>query len=62
MEGVPALPDGLKSCARRSILPAYFVYAHAKKGTAKGTCSACGQGAELSGVRYKGKAACPHCG
>lgn len=62
MEGLPALPGGLESWARREVLPAYFVYSHARKGTAKGTCSSCGQGAELSGVKYKGKATCPHCG
>ena len=62
MEGIPALPGGVESWARREILPAYFIYGHARKGVAKGVCSSCGHGAELSGVRYKGEAACPHCG
>ena len=62
MKGIPALPGGREDWARREVLPAYFIYGHAKKGTAKGTCSSCGHGIELSGVKYKGKAACPHCG
>ena len=62
MEGIPVLPRGLEDWARRDILPAYFVYGHARKGTAKGVCSSCGQVAGLSGVKYTGKAACPHCG
>lgn len=61
MEGLPALPGGLESWARREVLPAYFVYSHARKGIAKGTCSCCGEESELSGVKYKGKAICPHC-
>lgn len=62
MEGVPTLPGGLESWARRDVLPAHFVYSHARKGTAKGTCSSCGEKSELSGVKYKGKVTCPHCG
>ena len=62
IKGIPALPGGLEDWARREVLPAYFIYGHAKKGTAKGVCSSCGHGAELSGVEYKGKATCPHCG
>lgn len=56
MSGVPVLPRGLEDWARREVLPAYFIYGHARKGVAKGVCSACGYEAELSGVEYKGKA------
>lgn len=62
MEGIPALPKGLSAWARREVLPAYFIYGHARKGVAKGACSACGHEAVLSGVKYKVKAPCPHCG
>lgn len=62
MEGIPALSKGLSAWARREVLPAYFIYGHARKGVAKGACSACGHEAVLSGVKYKVKAPCPHCG
>lgn len=62
MEGIPALPGGLEDWARREVLPAYFIYGHARKGVAKGTCSSCGCEAVLSGVKYKANAPCPHCG
>ena len=62
MAGIPALPGGLEDWARREVLPAYFIYGHARKGVAKGVCSACGHEAVLSGVKYKAKALCPHCG
>lgn len=62
MAGVPVLPGGLEDWARREVLPAWFIYGHARKGTARGACSSCGHEAELSGVAYKGKATCPHCG
>ena len=62
MKGIPALPGGLEDWARREVLPAYFIYGHARKGVAKGVCSACGHEAVLSGVKYKVKAPCPHCG
>lgn len=62
MKGIPALPGGLEDWARREVLPAYFIYGHARKGVAKGACSACGHEAVLSGVKYKVKASCPHCG
>lgn len=62
MAGIPVLPGGLEDWARREVLPAYFLYGQARKGVAKGTCSACGHEAVLSGVKYKAKATCPHCG
>lgn len=62
MEGIPALPGGLEDWARREVLPAYFIYGHARKGVAKGVCSSCGHEAVLSGVKYKAEAPCPHCG
>ena len=62
MAGIPALPGGLEDWARREVLPAYFIYGHARKGVAKGICSSCGHEAALSDVKYKGEAACPHCG
>lgn len=62
MEGLPALPDGLEDWAHRNILPAYFFYAHAKKGIAKGTCSVCGHEITLENVKYNSEAVCPHCG
>lgn len=62
MAGIPALPGGLEDWARREVLPAYFIYWHARKEVAKGACSACGHEAVLSGVKYKNKAPCPHCG
>lgn len=62
MEGISALPGGLEDWARCEVLPAYFIYGHARKEVAKGVCSACGNEAVLSGVKYKAKAPCPHCG
>ena len=38
MKGIPALPGGLEDWARREVLPAYFIYGHARKGVAKGVC------------------------
>ena len=62
MASVPALPDGLESWARRNVLPAHFIYRHARRGTARGVCSSCGHAMTLENVEYKGKATCPHCG
>ena len=62
MDGLPALPDGLEEWTHREILPGYFFYDHARKGVAKGTCSACDHEITLEDVRYNGKAVCPHCG
>lgn len=62
MDGLPALPDGQEDWAHRNILPAYFFYAHTKKGIAKGTCSVCGHEITLENVKYNGEAVCPYCG
>jgi len=62
MKGLPALPRGLGDWLRREVLPAYFLYGHAKGGKASGICSSCGQEASLTGVKHNAKGVCPHCG
>lgn len=62
MEHLPALPRGLGGWLRREVVPAYFVYAHAKKGKAAGACTACGREITLTGVKHNAKLICPHCG
>lgn len=62
MKGLPALPRDLGDWLRRAVLPAYFLYAHAKGGEATGVCSSCGQEASLTGVKHNAKGVCPHCG
>lgn len=42
MKGLPALPRDLGDWLRRDVLPAYFLYSHAKGGEATGVCTACG--------------------
>ena len=55
MECLPALPRNLATWAHRNIMPAYFIYDHAKKGNASGMCSSCGQEAVLTGVKHNAK-------
>lgn len=62
MGHLPALPRGLGGWLRREIVPAYFVYAHAKKGKAAGVCTACGREITLTGVKHNARLVCPHCG
>lgn len=61
MEGIPALPCGLKSWIK-SIMPAYFFYDY-KRGNknVQGVCSACGQEITLSGIKQGSKPVCPNC-
>lgn len=62
MKGLPALPRDLARWAHRNVMPAYFIYNHARGGKAAGICSSCGQEAALSGVKHNAKGICPHCG
>lgn len=62
MEHLPALPRGLGRWLRREVVPAYFVYAHAKKGKAAGVCTACGREIALTGVKHNAGGVCPRCG
>lgn len=62
MEHLPALPRGLGRWLRREVVPAYFVYAHAKKGKAAGVCTACGRDITLTSVRHNAEGVCPRCG
>jgi len=61
MKPVHALPRGLKSWVRRSVMPAYFFYDYSRAKTITGVCTSCGKEAALPGVRHNGKAVCPHC-
>ena len=62
MRPVKALPRGLESWVRRSIMPAYFFYDYQRgQKTVTGTCSACGGQLTLSGIKHNGRATCPHC-
>lgn len=62
MEHLPALPRNLGGWLRREVVPAYFVYAHARKGEAAGVCTACGREITLTSVRHNAKLVCPLCG
>ena len=62
MSGLPTLPRDLGDWLRRDILPAYFLYSHARHGKATGVCSACGDEFVLTDVKHNGTASCPHCG
>lgn len=62
MEHLPALPRGLGGWLRREVVPAYFVYAHAKKGKAAGVCTACGRDITLTSVRHNAEGVYPRCG
>ena len=62
LECLPALPSGLATWAHLNIMPAYFIYDHARKGKASGTCTSCGQESTLTGVKHNAEDACPHCG
>ena len=55
MECFPALPRNLATWAHRNIMPAYFIYDHARKGEASGMCSSCGQEAVLTGIKHNAK-------
>lgn len=57
------LPSALEGWMQREAMPAYFFYEH-KKGrkSVRGTCTACGKEAGLSGVRHNAKGVCPNCG
>ena len=62
MKPLKALPRGLKSWLRKSVMPGYFFYDYQKgRRTVKGVCSACGKDIELTGVKYNAKAVCPCC-
>lgn len=62
MKCLPALSRGLATWAHKTIMPAYFIYDHARKGKASGICSSCGQEAVLTGVKHNAEGICPHCG
>ena len=62
LECIPALPNGLATWAHTTIMPAYFIYDHAKRGKASGKCSSCGREAVLTGVTHNAEGTCPHCG
>lgn len=63
LSGLNPLPCDLKDWLRRQVLPAYFFYDYRKGAKPiQGLCSACGQTAELTGVRHNAKGMCPHCG
>ena len=62
MEHLPALPRSLGGWLRREVVPAYFIYDHARKGSAAGVCTACGREITLTGVKHNAKLVCPHCG
>lgn len=57
-----SIPRGLATWAHQNVMPAYFIYDHAKHGKASGVCTSCEQKATLTGVKYKAKGVCPHCG
>ena len=59
MECLPALPRNLATWAHRNIMPAYFIYDHARKGKASGMCSSCGREAVLTGVKHNAKGNAP---
>ena len=62
MEPVKALPRGLKSWVRRSVMPAYFFYDYKRnQKAATGTCTACNKPITLPGPKHNAKAVCPHC-
>lgn len=60
IEGIPALPHGLKSWIK-SVMPAYFFYDYKREKEVTGICSACSHEITLSGVKQGNKAICPHC-
>jgi len=61
MEGMPALPRGLKSWIK-SIMPAYFFYDYNRRNKdVHGICSACGHEITLPGIKQGRKAICPYC-
>lgn len=62
MEQLPSLPRGLGSWLYSEVVPAYFIYAHARKGSASGICTACGRESTLTGIKHSAKTSCPHCG
>ena len=62
MEPVKALPRGLKSWVRRSVMPAYFFYDYKRnQKAATGTCTACNRTVTLPSPKHNAKAVCPHC-
>ena len=61
MRPLRALPSGLESWVRRSVMPAYFFYDYAPRKSVTGICSACGKTITLTNVKHNGKAVCPHC-
>ena len=60
IEGIPALPHGLKSWIK-SVMPAYFFYDYKRGKNIAGICSACGHKITLSGIKQGSKTICPHC-
>jgi len=62
MKTIRALPRGLNTWIRRSVMPAYFFYDYKREKAITGTCSSCGSSITLAGVKYNGRAVCPHCG
>lgn len=62
MKHLPPLPHGLADWALGNVMPAYFIYDHARGGSATGTCSSCGQESILAGVKHNARGICPHCG
>ena len=62
MKNLPSLPRGLADWALRNVMPAYFIYDHARGGNAAGICSSCGRESTLSGVKHNAKGICLHCG
>ena len=62
MKGLPALPRDLGDWLRREVLPAYFLYGHAKGSETTGVCTACGHEASLTGVKHNATGLCLRCG
>ncbi len=60
IEGIPALPHGLKSWIK-SVMPAYFFYDYKREKEVTGICSACSHEITLSDIKQGSKAICPHC-
>lgn len=61
MKPLKALPHGLKSWVRRSVMPAHLFYDTNRTKTAAGHCSACGKPVMLSNAKHNAKTVCPHC-
>ena len=62
MSVVGSLPRGLRSWIHKTIMPAYFLCAHAcAQKPVTGTCTSCGHEITFTGARHNGKVSCPRC-